>query len=96
MTAIDDRPVERETDAVRDDSVQVADELGPQGSRILHTVVLFVPAAVLAFALSGPVHMLSHRLGNRPLAIVVTYLLVGVLVVGGITVITGPFVRPGD
>src|SRR5579872_1228823 len=62
-------------------------------SPILHTVVLFALAAVLAFALSGPVDMLSHRLGNRLLAIVATYVLVGVLVVGGITVIAGPFVR---
>ena len=37
-------------------------------SPILHTVVLFALAAVLAFALSGPVDMLSHRLGNRLLA----------------------------
>ena len=62
-------------------------------SPILHTLVLFALAAVLAFALSGPVDMLNHRLGNRLLAILVTYLLVGILVVGGITVIAGPFVR---
>ena len=133
MTAIDNRSIERETDAIRVDSVQVADELEPLAnaalplprrglldrdwqkalivlltllagvavlwvvwqivSPILRTVVLFALAAVLAFALSGPVDMLSHRLGNRLLAIVVTYLLVGVLVVGGITVIAGPFVR---
>jgi predicted PurR-regulated permease PerM len=62
-------------------------------SRILHTLVLFGLAAVLAFALSGPVDMLNQRLSNRLLAILVTYLLVGILVVGGITVIAGPFVR---
>ena len=62
-------------------------------SPILHTLVLFGLAAVLAFALSGPVDMLNHRLSNRLLAILVTYLLVGILVVGGITVIAGPFVR---
>jgi predicted PurR-regulated permease PerM len=62
-------------------------------SPILHTLVLFALAAVLAFALSGPVDMLNRRLGNRPLAILITYLLVGILVVGGLTVIAGPFVR---
>jgi predicted PurR-regulated permease PerM len=62
-------------------------------SPILHTLVLFALAAVLAFALSGPVDMLNHRLGNRLFAILATYLLVGILGVGGITVIAGPFVR---
>jgi predicted PurR-regulated permease PerM len=62
-------------------------------SPILHTLVLFALAAVLAFALSGPVDMLNRRLSNRLLAILVTYLLVGILGVGGITVIAGPFVR---
>ena len=46
-------------------------------SPILHTLVLFSLAAVLAFALSGPVDMLSYRLGSRLVAIVVTYLAVG-------------------
>src|SRR5207253_7527618 len=54
-------------------------------SPILHTLVLFALAAVLAFALSGPVDMLSHRLGHRLLAIVVTYLVYGIVVVGGLT-----------
>jgi predicted PurR-regulated permease PerM len=62
-------------------------------SPILHTLVLFALAAVLAFALSGPVHMLSHRLGNRLLAIVSVYFLVAIVVVGGLTLIAGPFVR---
>jgi predicted PurR-regulated permease PerM len=62
-------------------------------SPILHTLVLFALAAVLAFALSGPVDVLNRRLGNRLLAILVTYVLVGILVVGGLTVIAGPFVR---
>jgi predicted PurR-regulated permease PerM len=62
-------------------------------SPILHTLVLFGLAAVLAFALSGPVDMLTPRVGNRLLAIVAVYLLVGVLVVGGIMLIAGPFVR---
>jgi predicted PurR-regulated permease PerM len=46
-------------------------------SPILHTLVLFALAAVLAFALSGPVDMLNRRVGNRLLAIVAVYLLVG-------------------
>jgi predicted PurR-regulated permease PerM len=61
-------------------------------SPILHTLVLFALAAVLAFAMSGPVDMLSHRLGNRLISIAAVYLLVGTLVVGGLTLIAGPFV----
>ena len=62
-------------------------------SPILHTLVLFGLAAVLAFALSGPVDMLTPRVGNRLLAIVAVYLLVGIVVVGGIILLAGPFVR---
>jgi predicted PurR-regulated permease PerM len=62
-------------------------------SPILHTLVLFGLAAVLAFALSGPVDMLAPRIGNRLLAIVAVYLLVGIVVVGGIILLAGPFVR---
>jgi predicted PurR-regulated permease PerM len=62
-------------------------------SPILHTLVLFGLAAVLAFALSGPVDMLTPRVGNRLLAIVAVYLLVGFVVVGGIILLAGPFVR---
>ncbi len=62
-------------------------------SPILHTLVLFGLAAVLAFALSGPVDMLTRRIGNRLVAIVGVYALVGIVVVGGIIVLAGPFVR---
>jgi predicted PurR-regulated permease PerM len=62
-------------------------------SPILHTLVLFGLAAVLAFALSGPVDMLARRIHNRLLAIVAVYLLVGIVVVGGIILLAGPFVR---
>src|SRR5450631_582078 len=62
-------------------------------SPILRTLVLFALAAVLAFALSSPVNMLASRIGNRVLAIVAVYLLVGVVVVGGLTLLAGPFVR---
>ncbi len=61
-------------------------------SPILHTIVLFALAAVLAFALSGPVDMLTPRVGNRVVAILVTYLLVGIVVVGGLILLAGPFV----
>jgi len=62
-------------------------------SPILRTLVLFALAAVLAFALSSPVNILASRIGNRVLAIVAVYLLVGVVVVGGLTLLAGPFVR---
>jgi predicted PurR-regulated permease PerM len=62
-------------------------------SPILHTLVLFGLAAVLAFALSGPVDMLTRRIGNRLLAIVAVYLLIGIVLVGGIILLAGPFVR---
>ena len=54
-------------------------------SPILHTLVLFALAAVLAFALSGPVDMLTPRTGNRLLSIVAVYLLVGMVIVAGIS-----------
>ena len=62
-------------------------------SPILHTLVLFALAAVLAFALSGPVDMLTRRIGNRIVSIVAVYLVVGMVVVGGIILLAGPFVR---
>jgi predicted PurR-regulated permease PerM len=62
-------------------------------SPILHTLVLFGLAAVLAFALSGPVDMLTRRIGNRLLAIVGVYVFVGTVVVGGIVLLADPFVR---
>jgi len=63
-------------------------------SPILHTLVLFGLAAVLAFGLSGPVGMLETRLrGNRIMAIVLVYLLFGLVIVGGLILLAGPFVR---
>jgi predicted PurR-regulated permease PerM len=59
-------------------------------SPILHTLVVFGLEAVLAFALSGPVDMLTRRIGNRLVAIVRVYLLVGVVVVGGFILLAGP------
>ncbi len=63
-------------------------------SPILHTLVLFGLAAVLAFGLGGPVGMLAPRLrGNRIVAIVLVYLLFGMVIVGGLILLAGPFVR---
>jgi predicted PurR-regulated permease PerM len=63
-------------------------------SPILHTLVLFALAAVLAFALDGPVSMLAHQLRfNRIVAIVLVYAFVGTVVVGGLVLLAGPFVR---
>lgn len=59
---------------------------------ILHTLVLFALSGVLAFALSGPVNGLAVRIGNRFVAIVVVYVAVGIVVVGGLTLLAGPFV----
>jgi len=36
--------------------------------------------------------MLTPRLGNRLVAVVVTYLLVSIVVVGGLILLAGPFV----
>ena len=62
-------------------------------SPIAHTLILFGLAAVLAFALSGPVNLMAKRIGNRLFAIVAVYVLVGFVVVGGLTLLAGPFVR---
>ncbi len=62
-------------------------------SPILHTLVLFALAAVLAFALSGPVDALAARTGRRVVAIVEVYVVVGVVVIGGLLLLAGPFVR---
>ncbi len=62
-------------------------------SPILRTLVLFALAAVLAFALSGPVDVLAARIGLRLVAIFAVYAVVGVVVVGGLLLLAGPFVR---
>src|ERR1700737_4734554 len=62
-------------------------------SPIQHTLILFGLAAVLAFALSGPVNMLAVRIDSRLAAIIATYLFVGGGVVGGLILLAGPFVR---
>jgi predicted PurR-regulated permease PerM len=62
-------------------------------SPILHTLTLFALAAVLAFALSGPVNALAVQIGNRLVAILAVYAIVGIAVIGGLTLLAGPFVR---
>lgn len=59
---------------------------------ILRTILLFVFSAVLAFILSPPVNALAVRIGNRLLAIVIVYLVVGIVVIGGLILLAGPFV----
>ena len=59
---------------------------------ILRTILLFVFSAVLAFILSPPVNALAARIGNRLLAIAIVYLVVGVVVIGGLVLLAGPFV----
>jgi predicted PurR-regulated permease PerM len=60
-------------------------------SPLLHTLLLFALGAVLAFALTVPVDRLASRIGNRGAAIAVVYLLVVLVVVGGLALLAGPF-----
>ncbi len=53
--------------------------------------MLFALGAVLAFALAVPVDRLAARIANRAAAIAVVYLLVALVVVGGLTLLAGPF-----
>jgi predicted PurR-regulated permease PerM len=59
---------------------------------LTRTLLLFALSAVLAFMLAGPAQALAARTGNRLLAIAVVYLLLGVVVVGGLMLLAGPFV----
>src|SRR5579864_6522450 len=58
-------------------------------SPIQQTLILFGLGAVVAFALSGPVDMLMHHVGNRGLSILIVYVLVGTLVLGGSALLAG-------
>jgi len=60
-------------------------------SPLLHTILLFALGAVLAFALAVPIDRLAAKIGHRAAAIAVVYLLVAVVVVGGLTLLAGPF-----
>ncbi len=59
---------------------------------ILRTILLFVFSAVLAFILSPPVNALAARIRHRLLAIAIVYLVVGIVVIGGLVLLAGPFV----
>jgi predicted PurR-regulated permease PerM len=59
-------------------------------SHISGILVLFLLSAVLAFVLAAPVDALSARGGRRLLAILAVYLLVGVVLVGGLVLIAHP------
>lgn len=61
-------------------------------SPILHTIVLFVLAAVVAFVLTRPVTALTDIWHHRILTTLTVYALVGCLAVGGIVLSAGPFV----
>ncbi len=60
-------------------------------SPLLHTILLFALGGVLAFALAVPIDRLAAKIGHRAAAIAVVYLLVAVVVVGGLTLLAGPF-----
>jgi predicted PurR-regulated permease PerM len=61
---------------------------------ISHTVVLFLLGAALAFVLADPSDWLAHRLrSRRVLGILITYLIVFVVVVGGLLLLAVPFAR---
>ena len=60
-------------------------------SPLLHTLILFGLGAVLAFALAAPVDGLTGRIGNRAAAMAIVYLLAAVVLVGGLTLLAGPF-----
>jgi len=58
---------------------------------ISHTVVLFLLGAAFAFVLADPSDWLAHRLGGRRLlGILLTYVIVFVVVVGGLLVLAVP------
>lgn len=61
-------------------------------SPFLRTIVLFALAAVLAFALARPVESIAQRTGSRLTATALVYLVVAVVVVGGVVLLAGPFV----
>jgi predicted PurR-regulated permease PerM len=59
---------------------------------ILRTLLLFALSGVLAFVLAAPVQALAARMHNRLAAIVAVYLVVAVVLVGGLVLLAGPFV----
>jgi len=61
---------------------------------VSHTVVLFLLGAAFAFVLADPSDWLAHRLGDRRmLGILLTYLIVFVIVIGGVLLLAIPLAR---
>lgn len=60
-------------------------------SPISRILVLFLLSAALAFVLAAPVNALATRLGHRLPAVLAVYLLVGMVVVGGLVLLARPF-----
>lgn len=54
-------------------------------------LLLFLFSAVLAFVLAPPVNTLAARIGRRVPAILVVYLIAGLVIVGGLVVLARPF-----
>jgi predicted PurR-regulated permease PerM len=61
-------------------------------SPISRILVLFLLSAVLAFVLAGPVEALAARVGRRFVAVIAVYVLVGVVVIGGLALLARPFI----
>jgi predicted PurR-regulated permease PerM len=62
-------------------------------ARVLHTVLLLLMAAVVAFAVGPMVARVEARLGRRGPAVVVVYLGLAIAVLGGLALLSSPFVR---
>ncbi|HEY7068030.1 MAG TPA: AI-2E family transporter [Chloroflexota bacterium] len=61
-------------------------------SPISGIIILFLLSAVLAFVLAAPVKVLTRRMRRRAPAILATYLLAAVVLVGGPVVLARPFI----
>lgn len=59
---------------------------------VLRTLLLFALSGVLAFILAQPVNAVAARIGHRTAAIVAVFLLLGLVVIGGLALLAGPFI----
>lgn len=62
-------------------------------AQVLHTVLLLLMAAVVAFAVGPLVAAVEARLGRRGPAAVVVYLGLAVVVIGGLALLSSPFIE---
>src|SRR5262245_28682796 len=60
--------------------------------RVFHTIMVLVFATILSFALSPIVNRIERQVGRRGVAVPLVYLGVLVLVIGGLALLTSPFV----